>query len=293
MGQVGTVIPAGFFGSDEQVIGETGEVPGSQMTLNEAASKKETLPMWRLAQMDRVRFFFTMSPVERADWSERQLGPFSKQVSESALKYKVPSRLLAAVILNELTDINELDIAQDFVQDTGSLGIAQIQVWVADGENLYPGITPDEEARAFDLMPTYMHTNPLLKFSLSKRTIHRLAIAARLRTPQHAIDGAGRYVRILLGRASLRPKEKWQSKFTFAPPSTAPSTPQDWYAHIGGSSAAEKEANLAELITGIYNSPQLITTDDPAKWPNGINNGKSGGMVAQLLAAADLFGPIP
>src|SRR6185503_10016667 len=73
-----------------------------------------------------------MSLQEVRAFYQEQLGPYAQFVFQSALTNHIPPQLLAAVILTELSDISRIDTLQDLLEpDTGSLGIAQIEVSTA------------------------------------------------------------------------------------------------------------------------------------------------------------------
>ncbi|MFE2218954.1 hypothetical protein ACFW93_44510 [Streptomyces canus] len=69
--------------------------------------------------------------------------------------------------------------------------------------------------------------------------------------------------------------------------------PQAWYGCVDGAADDEREANLAQMMTGIYNSPKLIATDDPDKHPNGVANAYYGRQTAYFLRDWGLIGPTP
>src|SRR5574341_1015377 len=67
--------------------------------------------------------------VERLNWYENKLSPCRQELKESADRNNIPMELLNTIILNELSDINLLDIGQEWIGvGKGSVGIAQIQI---------------------------------------------------------------------------------------------------------------------------------------------------------------------
>ena len=81
-------------------------------TREEAKAAGKDLPMRDLKPMDPETLMETMSVEERTNWYLDKLGAFQAQLYESAMARNIPMQLLAAVILNELGDIDWKDLVQ-------------------------------------------------------------------------------------------------------------------------------------------------------------------------------------
>jgi hypothetical protein len=279
--------------ASERVIHRVPQEP----TLDEARKSGKALPTQSLATMD-VQTLSTMSSSDRRTWHESKLGAFENQLKASAAKHVVPVQLLATVILNELADIDWRDVLQSglFVSK-GSLGIAQIQIDTAMNDNLFPDLTAAEGTKAYDemvssLRPGLSRTAARIMQTKDKET--RLAVNKRLQIPQHAIDAAAREIRILLDRMIANRGASWQTKLGFTHGGLGSGgSAQLIYADVAGSDQREKELKLSNLITGAYNSPNVIAAADSSmsKFPNANIHGQNSRMIAGDLFDFGLFRP--
>jgi lipoprotein-anchoring transpeptidase ErfK/SrfK len=267
-----------------------------QPTLEEARRSGKSLPKQDLSRMD-VDTLTRKSADERKQWYVDKLGAFERQLHESASIHLVPIQLLATVILNELADISLPDIVQsDLFVEKGSLGIAQIQIDTAKSDQLFPDLTEAEGARAYDEFIASMPANrrTAARWMRNKERETNLAVNRRLQIPQHAIDAAGREVRLLLNQMMANVGKPWQQQFSFTHVGIAtPRSAQAIYDDIAGGSQKEKEMNLANLITGAYNSPKVITAVDSGmnKFPNANIHGRNSRLIAGDLFDFGLFRP--
>jgi hypothetical protein len=287
---------------DELVMGAAGGGFGTEPTLSEARVSGEKLPTRRLSLMSKDRFFGEMSQAARDTWYSHQLGPFSKQMVESANIHKVPVQLIAAVIFAELIDIDEKDLIQEEMFVTkGSVGIAQIQIDSAIGEKLFTDITTTEQKAAYDeflsspLQLTSIAALIYGKFLMGPDAELRLAVNRRLRTPQQAIDAAAGFIRLHLAAASGNRAKAWASAFGFTWPGTPLSSPQDFYSYVAGVNQKEKEANLAAMTAGRHNTPSITgaASISPGTFGNALFQADSASRIAKELFDSKIFRPTP
>ena len=182
-----------------------------------------------------------MSVFEFERFCISRLGQYENQVYESAAKHQIPPQLLATIILNELADIDRTDQFQESWLDYGSLGIAQIEIGTAIKYQLIPG--------QLDCRPGTPQTG-------NKANPH--VVANRLRIPQFSIDGAARYIRILLERMCANTDKPWLKGRGFNLTDVGAITPQGIYSYVHGPNEREKEASLAQLIAAAYNNEDII-----------------------------------
>jgi hypothetical protein len=226
-----------------------------------------------LSEMN-VRTLFGMKSKARLAWYANQLGTYQSDVSASAACNHIPSQLLATVVLNELGDINWIDVWQQRLGASHSLGIAQIQV---------------DTAKAHRLVE-----NPGDKLPLSDATVGR-----RLTIPQFAIEAAAREIRRLLDHAVRNSSNPWPQRFAFNLKGvTQLRNPTDIYQHIAGATQREKEQNLAEMVVAAYNSPGILDAKKVASitpgaagfiYANGTIHGGNSRLIAGELYDHNLF----
>jgi hypothetical protein len=263
-------------------------------TVDMAQQRREELPIHEIGWSDRMSqstILGEMSAGARADWYVRKLGPYQAQLYASAQRHHLPVQLLAVVILNELSDINIVDVAQSGEDASwGSLGIAQIQVTTAMEENLVD-VTPAEEEAAYHegLRRTGHDHDPQGPLNEYQRRVgRRLRVARQLQVPQVAIEAAAREVEILLNRMARNPDKPWQRQFRF---SARGAVGDAVYSDIGppGSSAEAREGMLAMLVCGAYNSPNVIDTGDVSGFRNATVHGTNAKAHAIGLSRMGLF----
>lgn len=298
--------------------GATKTARTQEPTLREAQAKNLTLPPRNLVYMD-PRDFGLKTAAQRRDWYLAKLGAFENQLRESAEDHQIPIRLLAAVILNELANIDLRDIAQDAALVlSGSLGIAQIQVDTVIRDDLFPNMRQNEIDAAYnEYLQATAHNRELLNIlaQLSKaETGRRMAIRKRLRVPQHAIDAAAREIRQLLWLMVANLDKPWQTSFEFKWRGYRLASPELLYGEIGakvwcrstdevaqgGDFAAvrgkegkdpqrEREKNLAYLVAAAYNSPDVIRTATLSRYVGARTHGQNACAIASDLYDFGLF----
>ncbi|WP_338845315.1 DUF4157 domain-containing protein [Massilia sp. W12] len=269
-----------------------------EATLSQSGANAD-LPIQEIGWSDRMsqqQILQNTSAGARAEWYVSKLGRYQAQMYESAQRHHIPLQLLAVVILNELGDINILDVAQSGEEaQSGSLGIAQIQVATADAENLVDVSTEQAAAAYRELRVRHHHNQLYLTQEARQRAIQaeyarnltpyelgigrRRRIGRQLQAPQVAIEAAAREIAYLLGRMVNNQHSPWQRQFNFRAGSISG---EAIYNHIGAprSSQEEREGMLAMLTSGAYNSPHVI--DSPAQ--QGFRNARIHGGNARLHA---------
>lgn len=205
----------------------------------------------------------------RKAWLLKKVGRYQRQFYESALAQRIPVQLLAAVVINELLDINLIDVVQERMASGGSVGMAQIQVDTAIKDSLIP-----EDAA--------------LRFSRALG-MERVTIAGRLKVAQFAIDAAAREIRILLEQIKANPGSAWVKQFEFN--AAKAGIGQQIYDGFARGTQRQKEAQLANMVTAAYNSPDIIVAKEPTKYDNATRHGQNGGIVAELLFIWRFFRP--
>jgi RHS repeat-associated protein len=245
-------------------------------------SQKPTLndhvPLGKGERLDQTRYPWMSSnipektPEERKEWYKKRLGPYEAQLRESADRHHVPVQLLAAVILNELADIDWRDLVQEEIHvEKGSVGVAQIQIDTAIKDNLIPGVTDAAED----------HTDRELRTNVS----------VALKIPQISIDAAAKEIHLVLEAAGKNPEGPWQRKFDYPFFITQPpDDPQTYYDFVPGGDPLFREMNLAFMIAAGYNSPDITKTHDLTRYEDGaILHGKNARFIAKDLAIFGLF----
>jgi hypothetical protein len=213
-------------------------------------------------------------PQARRQWYIGKLGKYDNQLIESAAANRIPLRLLAAIILNELLDIDPRDVLQQQLitnLSSGSLGVAQIEVSTVLRHNLLKGFL--------------IHPNGN-------------AAAQLLAVPQYSIEACARELRHLLDAMEADPKAAWPAFFNFVPPPASDSDPQRYYrigviTFEGVDSPEEREAVFARMVASAYNGgDRFLKVSDPAKKaPNSWVHGFNAAFIARDLCEFDLFGP--
>lgn len=254
-------------------------------TLSLAATRSEELPMRELTWSDRmdVATLGAMSDADLAGWYVGRLASLQAQLLESAQSHHLPMQLLAAVILNELADIDWSDVMQSGASTyRGSLGVAQIQVDTA------------RTNRLVDLSPGAHRTG----WRRSRADAHdvdhpamvdmgeRLRMGQLLQVPQIAIEAAAREVQGLITRMAANHAQPWQVTHGFT--ATGPQS-DAIYAHVGSGDRKSREGALADAVCGAYNSPDVITASDTTRFSNARIHGQNANLLAQDLYRFRLF----
>lgn len=255
------------YGKQEVTLGEARQHPMGFMT--KSTLEVTAVPVWGYHLLDSLK----TQPEARKQWYIRKLGRYDQQLNDSAATNRIPVRLLATIIFNELLDIKPKDVIQQQIITNltwGSLGIAQIEVSTALKHKLFRG---------------YM-TTP------SANTAAML-----LGVPQYAIEACAREIRYLLDLLEADPEAPWPSRFNFVPPPANDEDPQRYYQPgvitlEGVDTPREREAMFARMVDSVYNGGEkFIGATNPQKsWPNSWVQGANAETVAHDLYDFEMFG---
>ena len=261
-----------------------------ERTLELASRRVEDLPMQPIQWSDRMSpsQLASMSATDRAAWYVSRLGPYQAQLQDSAQRHHVPMQLLAVVILNELADINVLDWAQESPRaDSGSLGIAQIQVDTAIKDRLVD-TRPWQAEAALRLAGIHFHDHPLHPYLVQAGLRHR--VAQQLQVPQVAIEAAAREIEILLRRMiTNRTMHLWEQQSGLSATRLDADAVYDSVAP--GASREAQEGILARMVSAAYNSPEIVIATAPGRdrYPNANIHGDNARLRAMELYQFGLF----
>lgn len=253
--------------------------------------------------------FFEKNHKEQVEWFRSKLCPYLSQLEESANRNRVPTQLIAAVILNELTDITAADQIQDATPSAeGSVGPAQMLVrktafafkhvdipcWI--GEMNGSATNPIDNWWSEAQVP-YM-SDP---FEIGY-------VQGRLRVMQVAIEAAAREIRRLLDR--MNSSSPWQAQHGYTGPSPDSAPHANIYFEQGfirGDSPQMRFMYLCDLVIAAYNSRDIVDSLNPgASFLVNINagardkayldartHGFNGARLAKSLFKSGLFHSVP
>ncbi|WP_147444470.1 MULTISPECIES: hypothetical protein [Corallococcus] len=238
--------------------------PFCKFTLNDEKAGRIGFipPKVSVEQMD-TDTLFSMSNKERISWYKTKIVHYENQLSESSIKNKIPKKLIAATILNELADIDIKDQAQErlnFVD--GSFGPAQMQVYDTAMRFGHVDIVKNK----LDSINRKQITSWGLA-TIPEKSIVALHISQRLRIMQVAIEAAAREINRLLNLMRSNLLKPWQREHQLNPPptpktNTCKSIQKIYYekGQICGNTEAERFMYLCQAIAAAYNSPDIIIT---------------------------------
>lgn len=220
----------------------------------------------------------SMPPAEFEAWARRSIGSYETTLLQVAQRHKLPPRLLATIILNELGDYGIADQGQEYFFSRGSVGIAQITIPTAI-ENKLVDLSEDEirarmrqfaagsDALVNSLDGGFAPPNPTSwsdPEDFRQEAIDHL-VWEKLNQPKIAIEAAARQIVWLISRANANLDKSWPTKFLKGPidlgdPYANIITDRPWQRdpklHL-----RDQERMMATLITGGYNSANLMWTD--------------------------------
>lgn len=265
----------------------SGRIPGpvdygrQSLTLSEARSQQlgimtrerlelTSYPLFGYRLMDKLKD----QPAARRQWYTAKLGKYDNQLNESAASSRIPARLLATIILNELLDIDPRDVLQQQLITnlrSGSLGIAQIEVSTVLRHNLLKGFLLTRDANTAAML---------------------------LAVPQYSIEACARELRHLLDAMEADPTAPWPAFFNFVPPAAGDTNPERYYragviTMDGVDTPEEREAVFARMVASAYNGGDkfLKAIDPQNKAPNSWIHGFNAATIARDLYEFHLFGP--
>lgn len=258
--------PTDDFGKQAQTLSEARRAPLG-MLLPEPLELTR-YPLFGYSLMENMKD----QPEARRRWYVQKLGKYHAQLQESAAANRIPTRLLATVILNELADIDPRDkLQQGLISNlsSGSVGMAQINIRTALDHGLLKGF-------------------------LVRR--HANTAARLLAVPQYSIEAAAREIRHLLDLMESKPSAPWPARFKFAPPKPEDRDPLRYYRPgvitvKGNEDQAEREAFFARMVASAYNGGDnfLNATDPQQTKPNSWIHGANAQTIARDLSEFNLF----
>lgn len=239
--------------------------------------------------------FAGKSCAEKLQWIEKRIGPYRNEIMAAAKKHNIPPRLLATVILNELVDYDMQDWAQESIPNTGSVGIAQINVNTAIKHNLV-----DYTQKEIDGLTIPYYPDPKSKWFMDKK---QYLIWEKLNHPPTAIEGAAREISFIFDNLNKNLGKTWASNLMAGPLDKA-----NPYANLKPSENLpsqyqdniEREYALAVLVIGAYNTDTIVTKkfklEDPYKiekgnisFKNARNHAINSELLVSLLAKKKMF----
>jgi hypothetical protein len=199
----------------------------------------------------------SMSDAAVLGWALRQVGPHLGVMAAAAERHRLPPRLLATCILNELADYGLEDQLQELFFNTGSVGMAQMQVPRAI------------EYHRVDIGPHELDacvTGALAREPASadsgqaKEFCQRYLTWQRLNEPGPAIEAAARELDWILDTMNANLSRPWQRRFLTGPIDRARP-----YAQVrpapdaaSGDAAWAREERLAVAVCTAYNAPSIL-----------------------------------
>jgi len=223
---------------------------------------------------------------ERMAWAIRRLGPYQTALYEAAKRNRVPPRLLATVILNELSDYKMEDIIQETVYSTiWTIGYGQTSVKKVLERDEMRGLISESEIAGMieqikQRMPRSGARREIVADPPADRDYRRMAIERltwqKLNNPAIAIEVAAREIARLMGRMSANPRGPWARHFLKGPFFNNPYASVKpayyscaWNAESGiadwerqcekqGTLQLNREISLTIAVVAAYNSDKII-----------------------------------
>ena len=222
----------------------------------------------------RMNSNIVMSDSEKLKWVNERIGEYCDTIRNSARRNNIPARLLAAVVLNELSDYDTLDQYQEFIYtgENRSHGEVQLQVRrVLDHGLIDIATTPEVPIRMPGVDISYDEYR-VLQFQSNRITNPQSAclnkfICERIQRFESGIEIAAReiaYLLKLLQRGSKLCQNPWPSSLLTNPQQGIdlgsiyenlkidPEAPKPVNVQL------EREKTLAQLVTSAYNGGGAI-----------------------------------
>jgi hypothetical protein len=251
----------------------------------------------------------SMSDDQVLAWSLHQIGPYLGLISAAAQRHRLPPRLLATCILNELADYGLEDQLQEVFFSTGSVGMTQMEVLRAIEYHRVDISADDLAACESDTLAR----EPLgLSAGEAREYCRRYITWERLNEPRYAVEAAARELDWILDTMNANLARPWQERFLDGPLDR--SNP---YAHVralpgpagqGGNSrdavAVAREEALAVGVCTAYNAPsvmkaQAVVDEDGREglakhaFRSARRHGRRAARLAALLVRGHVFQPTP
>jgi hypothetical protein len=251
----------------------------------------------------------SMSDKQVLDWSLHQIGQYLDLISAAAKRHRLPPRLLATCILNELSDYGLEDQLQEVFFSTGSVGMAQMQVLRAVEYHRVDVSAEDLDACESDTLAR----EPLgVSAGEAREYCRRYVTWERLNQPNYAVEAAARELDWILDTMNANLARPWQERFL-----SGPVDRDNPYAHVlplpsaagQGSNARDavavaREQALAVGVCTAYNAPsimkaQAVVDEDGREglaknaFRSARRHGRRAARLAALLARGQVFQPTP
>lgn len=243
----------------------------------------------------------TNRQTQRCDWFRAKLGRYASVINAASRETGIPPQLLAAVVLNEMTDVGWDDVVQDQqLAATGgdfrevldpvkypalhykpigkqSFGIAQINPETAIRHNAVPIAGQDRLQRDY------------VEYRVAYQLLNR----------PMAIHAAARVIKGILKDIERNQKGAWAGQFMARDRRFSADDPYAGLAPAASKAtrAADRarEVNLAYLVTSVYNTAPILTVppgrapratdvNNPMGFANALNHASSVRVIA-----VDLF----
>lgn len=249
----------------------------------------------------------SLQKLSRADfekWAIRSIGSHEATLLRAAQRHKLPPRLLATIILNELGDYGIADQGQEMIFSRGSIGIAQITIPTAI-DNKLVDLTEDEiwaRQREFANETAFIDQSmdggfaPSFSVPPDPDQFRKVAIEhlvwEKLNQPEIAIDAAARQIVWLISRINANFDKSWPKIYLKGPIDL-----NDPYASVITDRPSQRDPKLAmnnrermmaKLIAGGYNSAKLVWTEVDLSNPGYYVDARTHAVNAAELIAEPL-----
>ena len=255
----------------------------------------------KLSEMMSPNDILVREPGERCQWYTDKLGRFIDDCNTIARQEKIPPRLLATVILNELADIDMTDVVQDgqlsethgdFESFLGAQGMMLRLKSIGYQSFGIAQISP-RTALKYDAV----FVPPSLRSRLTRKNELDFYVAYRLLDRRVSIRAAALIVKGILKEIEERQEASpWVRQFIQSGAHFTVNKPYAALLPAGRVSTPtiqlEREKNLAMVVVSIYNSGDIINdsrvpdsgTDRPERYPNALKHGVNAKGIAEDLA---------
>jgi hypothetical protein len=247
-----------------------------------------------------VTRFEGMDPEQQCIFMRQRIETYLPEIRSSASRYNIPPDLVATVILNELIDYDITDQLQETIANTGSSGMAQINVNTAIRHNLVdvneeeiakklrsmgidgkftpvPGVDVQSQSSAGPSESDWFHSEYL---ELQRKLAIEHIVWEKLNQPELAIEAAAREIDYALKNMNRNLDKSWQQYFL-----SGPIDRENIYANLNIPLPREKDPEkkllmqkqaLAFLVAAAYNTETIVTSDFAVGKPySGRDKGKS------------------
>lgn len=222
------------------------------------------------------------NPDKRCEWYKEKIQRFSKDIRESAQKEGIPPKLLAAVVLNELADVGWDDVIQD-QQLSATHGdyheyetaVLRAALWWKSIAIQSFGIAQISPKTAIRYDAVYVPAKNLM----TRKNELEFRIAYRLLNRRIAISAAARITKGIMKDIEKHQDSDWVKQFIRPGCRFSAEKPYDALypkpardGSLTESIRREREKRLAQLVTSVYNSGNILTPGPNRQVPNADDN---------------------